>query len=355
MKKQHVQLGGTYVAKVSGRTARVRIDAESRFGGWDATNVDTGRQVRIKSAQRLRREVGSETAADSFTTDGAIGLDDRPPQDIDERIAAAPASVVPYEQRRARAQRAQEAATAVSAPPDAATGEAATDVDGGDDDVINQPHCATPGCGRPRALIYLDRPMCQACWERHCQEDAPADPPPARFAVANAGETNTVPGAALASAEDEPREQENDMSSKNRKAAKSTKKNVNKPAAKSASTAAPAKSPGVANAGESKVDAKAAATEARSKKAGAATKTSGDAKPKRISALDAAAQVLAKAGKPMHAQELITAMAEKGLWTSPGGKTPHATLYAAMMREAREKGRASRFRKVDRGQFEFVG
>ena len=79
----------------------------------------------------------------------------------------------------------------------------------------------------------------------------------------------------------------------------------------------------------------------------------GEKKPKRVSALDAAAQVLAKADKPMRAQELIAAMAEQGLWSSPNGKTPHATLYAAMMREARDKGTASRFHKVDRGMFQF--
>ena len=73
---------------------------------------------------------------------------------------------------------------------------------------------------------------------------------------------------------------------------------------------------------------------------------------KRISALVAAAKVLESAGEPMRAQELVTAMAEQGLWTSPGGKTPHATLYAAMLREARDKGTASRFRKAERGQFE---
>lgn len=77
------------------------------------------------------------------------------------------------------------------------------------------------------------------------------------------------------------------------------------------------------------------------------------AKPKRVSALDAAAQVLKRAGKPMRAQELIATMAEQGLWKSPGGATPHATLYAAMTREARDKGKASRFRRVDRGQFAF--
>ncbi len=92
---------------------------------------------------------------------------------------------------------------------------------------------------------------------------------------------------------------------------------------------------------------------AGSAKSAKAKRPAGETKPKRVSALDAAAQVLAKAGKPMRAQELIAAMAEQNLWKSPGGKTPHATLYAAMMREARDKGAASRFKKVDRGQFAF--
>ncbi len=57
----------------------------------------------------------------------------------------------------------------------------------------------------------------------------------------------------------------------------------------------------------------------------------------------------------MRAQELIAAMAEQGLWSSPAGKTPHATLYAAMLREITAKGKEARFTKVDRGLFEFKG
>ena len=79
------------------------------------------------------------------------------------------------------------------------------------------------------------------------------------------------------------------------------------------------------------------------------------AKEKKTSALDAAALVLRTAGQPMRSQELITAMGEQGLWSSPGGKTPHATLYAAMMREINEKGGESRFKKIDRGQFALIG
>jgi len=44
-------------------------------------------------------------------------------------------------------------------------------------------------------------------------------------------------------------------------------------------------------------------------------------------------------------------MAEKGYWTSPGGQTPHATLYSAILRELKTKGADARFRKTERGKF----
>jgi hypothetical protein len=78
-------------------------------------------------------------------------------------------------------------------------------------------------------------------------------------------------------------------------------------------------------------------------------------KPKKLSALDAAAQVLAASKEPMNAKGMIEAMAAKGLWTSPGGKTPHATLYSAILREIGTKGKEARFRKTDRGHFTAVG
>lgn len=72
---------------------------------------------------------------------------------------------------------------------------------------------------------------------------------------------------------------------------------------------------------------------------------------KRLSALDAAAKVLAEADRPLRVRDLVESMQAKGLWTSPGGKTPDATLYAAIIREIRDKGRDARFKKVDRGLF----
>jgi preprotein translocase subunit YajC len=72
---------------------------------------------------------------------------------------------------------------------------------------------------------------------------------------------------------------------------------------------------------------------------------------KKLSAIDAAAKVLGEQGKPMSTKELIGAMAAKGYWTSPGGKTPAGTLYSAMLREIEVKGEAARFVRVGRGMF----
>jgi hypothetical protein len=67
--------------------------------------------------------------------------------------------------------------------------------------------------------------------------------------------------------------------------------------------------------------------------------------------LDAAAQVLAETGQPLSCPELIAAMAAKGYWSNPKGRTPAATLYAALTREITTKGAAARFCKVGRRQF----
>ncbi len=107
--------------------------------------------------------------------------------------------------------------------------------------------------------------------------------------------------------------------------------------------------------GKSKKKGTKKAKAAKKARPAAKAKTKKAAKPKRLSALDAAAAVLKKSGKPMRSRELITAMAERGLWTSPGGKTPHATLYAALIREIAAKGKGARFTKTERGLFAFAG
>ena len=178
MKKADVKTGEVYSAKVSGNVVPVRIDRENPRGGWEGTNLVTGKAVRIKSAQRLR-------------------------------------------------------------------GKAAT-------------------------------------WPGKTDE-APAETPSEDVAVATAEPTAEAP-----------------------------------------------------------------AGKKRRSKAAAAEKK--DRKP---SGLNAAVAVLAEAGEPLGAKDMVERMLAKGLWQT-GGKTPAATIYAAIIREITVKGDASRFRKVARGKFELA-
>jgi hypothetical protein len=227
MKKNEVKIGGTYTAKVTNKVVQVRIDAESRYGGWDGTNIQTGKKIRIKSAQRLRAAVGGNTAATGAKKGRAT-------------------------------KKAKVEAEAQPAQTSAPTGE----------DV--------------------------------------AKPEPAPVVCPNCGATEV--------------DEDGDC-------AKCREPNVagKKASAKGAPKADKAKKP-------------------RAKKAKAD-------KPKRISGLDAAAKVLEEAGQPMTAKEMVEAAEAKGYWKSPSGKTPHATIVSAIIREIAKKGDGSRFVKTDRGKF----
>ncbi|HEV3383235.1 MAG TPA: winged helix-turn-helix domain-containing protein [Gemmata sp.] len=78
-------------------------------------------------------------------------------------------------------------------------------------------------------------------------------------------------------------------------------------------------------------------------------------KEKKLSALSAASKVLAEAKGSMTTKEMVETMGSKGYWSSPGGKTPHATLYAAILREITTKGKESRFKKTEPGKFAATG
>lgn len=173
MKKDEVRIGSSYLAKVSDKVVTIRIDAENRNGGWDATNMATGKKIRIKSAQRLRGPAAKKK--------GKAEAGEAPADEIVATEAASPAEATPKGKK--------------------------------------------------------------------------------------------------------------------------------------------AKQPKADN-------------------------------PKRTSALNAAAQVLREAKAPMRCKEMITAMQDQGVWVSPNGKTPEATLYSAILREVTKKGSDSRFRKLDRGLFE---
>jgi len=100
-----------------------------------------------------------------------------------------------------------------------------------------------------------------------------------------------------------------------------------------------------------RMDGKTPAKSGKAPRAAKAPKAPKEKMPKRVSALDAAAQVVAGAKVPMRAKEMIAEMEAKGLWKSPGGKTPEATLYAAIIREIAARGEKARFKKHEKGVF----
>ena len=97
-------------------------------------------------------------------------------------------------------------------------------------------------------------------------------------------------------------------------------------------------------------------------KASKPAKASAKATPKSVAAipkkglslLNAAATVLERSGEAMPVRAMIEEAKSSGLWTPGGGKTPEQTLYSAIIREIKDKGGASRFRKDGRGRFSFA-
>jgi hypothetical protein len=131
-----------------------------------------------------------------------------------------------------------------------------------------------------------------------------------------------------------------------------TKKTARKATPKKATPKkAPAKKPARANTtatvakGKPKASTKAKPAKNATRAKNAATSD----KPKRVSGLDLAAKVLAEARRPLPAKDITELVLAAGWKTN--GKTPHATLYAAMIREIAKKGKDARFVKTDRGLF----
>ncbi len=70
---------------------------------------------------------------------------------------------------------------------------------------------------------------------------------------------------------------------------------------------------------------------------------------KRPSGLDLAARILSESKEPLGAKALSEKAMAAGWKTS--GRTPEATIYSAIIREIKAKGKASRFTKAGRGLF----
>ena len=126
----------------------------------------------------------------------------------------------------------------------------------------------------------------------------------------------------------------------------------------------PAKRKKMVSLAEYEADAQAAGTSAPpaahvgagAKKTAKADQTAKERTPAapRKSLANTAILVLADAKEPMNAKAIVDAAIAAG-WYEPGkGKTPHATLYSSMLREARDDSDKARFRKAKRGMWELT-
>jgi hypothetical protein len=285
MKKNEVKLGGVYTAKVTNKLVQVRIDAESRYGGWDAVNLATGKSVRIKSPTRLRAAVGGDGAATGakkakarpeaahVQTSAPTCEDVATPTETPEPTAMAPVSACSScggtefdeDGHCTDCQQAEDLATEAAEALDKALREPTGDIE--PDPVAEGPAETTPtiGCPNCGGTNFDEDGDCTKCWEPNARGKAAEGP--------NADKPKRAP---------------------------------------------------------------------RAKK---------EPKEKRTSGLDAAAKVLEESGQPMTPKEMVEVAETKGYWKSPGGKTPHATVYSAIIREIAKKGNESRFVKTERGKF----
>jgi len=79
-------------------------------------------------------------------------------------------------------------------------------------------------------------------------------------------------------------------------------------------------------------------------------KLAASSRQNRMSILDAAARVLKENGDTMNCKQMVETMLAKKYWKT-SGNTPSATLSSAILRELKDKGKESRFRKEGRGLF----
>jgi hypothetical protein len=96
MQKQNVHIGSIYIVKVSGALAKVRITRDHPRGGWYGTNLATGREVRIRTAARLRSEASPDGSrrpvrnprAHDFSADELRAIVERAKREVLAHVAA---------------------------------------------------------------------------------------------------------------------------------------------------------------------------------------------------------------------------------------------------------------------------
>ena len=102
MKKAEVEIGGKYYANVTNKRVQIQIDSEKANGGWNATNLATGKKIHIKSAQRLLDVVGSRKGRTKVTTEGDGTIVENEPANVETVGGDSTSIAVPKKPRKAK-------------------------------------------------------------------------------------------------------------------------------------------------------------------------------------------------------------------------------------------------------------
>lgn len=87
MKNSDVQIGATYLVKVADNLVPVKLIRQHPSGGWEGVSAKTGKTIRIKSAQRLRKRLADAPPGTAKVPEATQDANAEPRRDTGERGA----------------------------------------------------------------------------------------------------------------------------------------------------------------------------------------------------------------------------------------------------------------------------
>lgn len=375
MKVSEVQIGKTYTARITDRVVPVRLEAEHPSGGWRATNLATNKQVRIKSATKLREEVQRSNASEEPAA-SAEQKDESNPKP--SKRNSAPGSK-PKKSKVGRRKIDDDSVTPSSTSANAETSPASSSL-------VSKKEPPPPEGPPPEAPSESPEEPDESPDPSADNHRSPAKPTwrrPGRISLTHHGDRERLTKIIA----ELPTSRDHIAFTQNGKLYELYFRSHNgSPAVWKAHVDSPIDEKGYRSEDASLLVTGVAQVTHTIKQATGKRPSQiqirlgnwmggkrGDGKTARpgnsgtpgnsgnpgqtasegMSLLDAAVKVLGEArGKPLSCREMIERILNKGYWSSlRGGKTPAATLSSAILREVQARRKQARFVKIARGQF----
>jgi hypothetical protein len=298
MKPEQIEIGGRYECRIGDEVKAVRVVETHPKRGWLVTPLDEGepneRQIHVELSAQFRERLSEEGTTPTRPT-GRFGAK---AAKADGQVVEAPADESPApaaKPPKAKAKKETSIDHSDKTPEQQAEQEAAVEAAMTKHQNLDPDKCFKPRCRGTVVGTYLGKPYCE---EHNPLADSNKEKHVATPVKAKKGSKSAKTAT--------------------KKAPSRTKKAPSSKAEKN-----PSKTPNAPRKG----------------------------RDGQMSMVEAAIVILKKAGKPLGTKEMVEKMGAQGLWKSPRGKTPHATLYARLLTEIQDKGKESRFDRPERGKF----